>query len=99
MLTSLRLNYIRVYKLITRGPLTGGGGGGGSEAHFQEGRQQRKHLPGGPLLHPVSITRFPHKIFARVWVAQEPICYIINAKTFQGLGPKRQKSCDGDRVY
>ena len=21
------------------------------------------------------------------------------AKTFQGLGPKRRKSCDGDRVY
>ena len=39
-----------------------------------------------------------HKIFARVWVAQEPICYTINAKIFQGLGPKRRKSCDGDRV-
>ena len=29
-----------------------------------------------------------HKIFARVWVAQEPICYSIKANIFQGLGPK-----------
>ena len=34
-----------------------------------------------------------------VWVAQEPIFYTINAKTYQGLGPKRRESCDGDRVY
>ena len=40
-----------------------------------------------------------HKIFARVWVAQEPILFIVVAKIFQGLGPKRRKSCDGDRVY
>ena len=40
-----------------------------------------------------------HKIFARVWVAQESIFYTINAKIFQGLGPKRQESCHGDRVY
>ena len=39
------------------------------------------------------------KIFARGWVAQEPICYTINAKIFQGLGPKRRESCNGDRVY
>ena len=39
------------------------------------------------------------KIFARGWVAQESICYTINAKIFQGLGPKRQESCNGDRVY
>ena len=39
-----------------------------------------------------------HKIFARVWVAQEPIFYTINAKIFQSLGPKRWKSCNGDRV-
>ena len=39
-----------------------------------------------------------HKIFARVWVAQEPIFYTINGKTFQGLGPKRRESCDGDWV-
>ena len=35
------------------------------------------------------------KIFARGWVAQES----INAKIFQGLGPKRRESCNGDRVY
>ena len=40
-----------------------------------------------------------HNIFARVWVAQESIFfYTINAKTFQGLGPKRRESCTGDRV-
>ena len=40
-----------------------------------------------------------HKIFARVWVAQESIFYTINAKIFQGLGPKRRESCNGDWVY
>ena len=40
-----------------------------------------------------------HKIFARVWVAQEPIFYTINAKILQGLGPKRRESCDGDWVH
>ena len=39
------------------------------------------------------------KIFARGWVAQESIFYTINAKIFQGLGPKRRESCNGDRVY
>ena len=39
------------------------------------------------------------KIFARGWIAQEPIFYTVNAKIFQGLGPKRRESCDGDRVY
>ena len=38
------------------------------------------------------------KIFARGWVAQESFFYTINAKTFQGLGPKRRGSCNGDRV-
>ena len=37
------------------------------------------------------------KIFARGWVAQESICYTINAKIFQGLSPKRRESCNGDR--
>ena len=50
---------------------------------------------GTPGLH----NKIPaHKIFARVWVAQEPICSLVAAKIFQGLGPKRRKSCDGDRV-
>ena len=39
------------------------------------------------------------KIFARGWVAQEPIFYTINAEIFQGLGPKRRESCHGDLVY
>ena len=40
----------------------------------------------------------PRKIFARVWVAQEPICSQVVAKNFQGLGPKRRESCNGDWV-
>ena len=40
-----------------------------------------------------------YNIFARGWVAQESIFYTINAKIFQGLGPKRRESCNGDRVY
>ena len=40
-----------------------------------------------------------HKIFARVWVAQKSLFSLVAAKIFQGLGPKRRKSCDGDRVH
>ena len=40
-----------------------------------------------------------HKIFARVWVAQESFLSYVAAKIFQGLGPKRRESCNGDRVY
>ena len=40
-----------------------------------------------------------HKIFARVWVAQKSFSSLVAANIFQGLGPKRQKSCYGDRVY
>ena len=54
----------------------------------------RMHLQDTPGLH----NKIPaNKIFARVWVAQEPILPEVVAKIFQGLGPKRQKSCDGDR--
>ena len=35
------------------------------------------------------------KIFARGWVAQESMFYTINAKIFQGLGPKRRESSNG----
>ena len=59
-------------------------------------------LPGRPPKEPRTPglhNKIPaHKIFARGWVAQEPIFYTINAKIFQGLGPKRGESCDGDRV-
>ena len=40
-----------------------------------------------------------HKIFARAWVAQKSFFSLVAAKIFQGLGPKRQESCNGDRVY
>ena len=39
-----------------------------------------------------------HKIFARVWVAQDLFCSYVAAKIFQGLGLKRRESCNGDRV-
>ena len=39
-----------------------------------------------------------HKIFARGWVAQKLFCSQVVAKTFQGLGPKRRESCNGDRL-
>ena len=59
-----------------------------------------KRAPGRCYITPGLHDKIPaHKIFARVWVAQEPIVYIINAKIFQGLGPKRRESCNGDRVY
>ena len=40
-----------------------------------------------------------HKIFARVWVAQKSFFSLVAANIFQGLGPKRRESCNGDRVY
>ena len=51
-------------------------------------------------LHPVSITRFPLSRFSPgAGLLRSPFFYTINAKTFQGLGPKRRESCNGDRVY
>ena len=62
-------------------------------SQFQRICVVKDHTPG---LH----NKIPaHKIFARVWVAQEPFFSLVAAKTSQGLGPKRRKSCDGDRVY
>ena len=51
-------------------------------------------------LHPVSITRFPLSRFSPgAGLLRNPFFNTINAKTFQGLGPKRRESCNGDRVY
>ena len=51
-------------------------------------------------IHPVSITRFPlSRLSPGARVLRNPFVYTINAKTFQGLGPKRRESCNGDRVY
>ena len=51
-------------------------------------------------VHPVSITRFPLRRFSPgAGLLRNPFFYTINAKTFQGLGPKRRESCNGDRVY
>ena len=36
-------------------------------------------------------------IFARVWVAQESLFLQVVAKIFQGLGPKRRESSNGDQ--
>ena len=58
-------------------------------------RNLHRHERGTPGLH----SKIPAlKIFARGWAAQESIFYTINAKIFQGLGPKRRESCNGDRV-
>ena len=52
------------------------------------------------MLHPVSITRFPLSRFSPgAGLLRNPFVYTINAKIFQGLGPKRRGSCNGDRVY
>ena len=47
-----------------------------------------------------------HKICSKGWVARAPLYWLvilqfdtICAKTFQGLGPLRPKSCDENRVY
>ena len=68
-------------------------------------------VDGPPLGHPVAVVLGPattpglhnkipaHKIFARVWVAQKSLFSLVAAKIFQGLGPKRRESCNGDRVY
>ena len=57
-----------------------------------EGTQHATCTPG---LH----NKIPaHKIFARVWVAQKSLFSLVAAKIFQGLGPKRRESCNGDRV-
>ena len=56
--------------------------------------------PSDRRLHPVSITRFPLTRFSPgAGLLRNPFVYTINAKIFQGLGPKRRESCNGDRVY
>ena len=51
---------------------------------------------GTPSLH----NKIPaQKIFARGWVAQKSFCSQVVAKIFQGLGPKRRESFNGDRGY
>ena len=51
-------------------------------------------------VHPVSITRFPLSRFSPgAGLLRNPFVCTISAKIFQGLGPKRRKSCNGDRVY
>ena len=57
--------------------------------------QTPTHIPTPGLHHKI----LHHKMFARVWVAQEPICSWVVAQIFQGLGPKRWESCNGDWVY
>ena len=50
-------------------------------------------------VHPVSITRFLLSRFSPgAGLLRNPFVYTINAKIFQGLGPKRRESCNGDRV-
>ena len=61
--------------------------------HNNDNNKTNQNTPG---LH----NKIPaYKIFARGWVAQTCLVYTINAKLFQGLGPKRRESSNGDRVY
>ena len=60
----------------------------------------KSEQPLRPGIHPVSITRFPLSRFSPgAGLLRSPFVYTINAKIFQGLGPKRRESCNGDRVY
>ena len=59
---------------------------------------------GGPLsgqwhIHPVSITRFPLRRFSPGLGCSDMSFSLVAAKIFQGLGPKRRESPNGDRVY
>ena len=52
------------------------------------------------LLRPVSITKFPLSRFSPgAGLLRNPFVYTINAEIFQGLGPKRRESSNGDRAY
>ena len=52
------------------------------------------------LLHPVSITRFPLRRFSPgAGLLRNPFVHRWWLKIFQGLGPKRRESSNGDRVY
>ena len=64
---------------------------------FKGRSPQHRQLP--RKLHPVSITRFPLSRFSPgAGLLRSPFLNTINAKIFQGLGPKRRESCNGDRV-
>ena len=56
------------------------------------------NLFGFESIHPVSITRFPLTRFSPGAGLLRNLFYTINAKIFQGLGPKRRESCNGDPV-
>ena len=57
--------------------------------------QVDNHINDTPGLH----NEIPaQKIFARGWVAQKSLFSQVVAKIFQGLGPKRRESSNGDRV-
>ena len=52
------------------------------------------------IVHPVSITRFPLRRFSPgAGLLRNRFSSLVAAKIFQGLGPKRRESCNGDRVY
>ena len=64
------------------------------------GGRPRENMVGvNMVLHPVSIARFPLSRFSQgAGLLTNPFFYTINAKIFQGLGPRRRQSCSGDRV-
>ena len=50
------------------------------------------------IVHPVSITRFPLRRFSPGAGLLRCLFSLVAAKIFQGLGPTRRESCNGDRV-
>ena len=51
------------------------------------------------FVHPVSIARFPLRRFSPGAGLLRYVFSLVAAKIFQGLGPKRRESSNGDRVY
>ena len=51
------------------------------------------------LIHPVSITRFPLRRLSPGAGLLRYVLSLAAAKIFQGLGPKRRESSNGDRAY
>ena len=57
-------------------------------------------LAGRILVHPVSITRFPlRRPSPGAGLLRNIFVHRYWHKIFQGLGPKRRESSNGDRVY
>ena len=64
------------------------------------GSQTKTNEAGRATVHPVSITRFLLRRFSPgAGLLRNVFVHRVVAKIFQGLGPKRRESSNGDRVY